>query len=83
MIQLTLDGSEVPIEQAQRVRRGNPLIPIFGPGPEGTKCGDCTHLFLRAAAGHYLKCDLRRNTYGAATDHRARWPTCGRYQERR
>ena len=79
---MSLDGSGVPIEEAQRVRKGNPLIPIYGPGPEGTICRQCIHLYqVGGIASHVLKCELRRNTGGAATDHRARWPTCGRFEE--
>lgn len=58
----------------------NPCVVAFGPGPEGRTCGSCTHLFaMGGVAGRYLKCDLRRVTSGAATDHRSRWPACARY----
>ena len=59
----------------------NPLIPLYGPGPEGARCGSCSHLFARRYAGTYYKCDLRRDGSSAATDHRVRWPACGRYEE--
>jgi hypothetical protein len=79
--QMTLDGSGVPIEKAQRVEKGNPLIPIYGPGPEGATCRTCIHLYaLGGVAGHYLKCDLRKLTHGPGSDHRAKWPACGRYE---
>ena len=78
--QLTLDGSGVPIEVPQRIVKGNPLIAVYGPGPEDKRCGDCDHLYrVEGIASHVLKCELRRNTRGAATDHRARWPSCGRF----
>lgn len=59
----------------------NPCRVAFGPGPDGTVCGDCTHLYLvGGVAGRYYKCDLRRNTGGPATDHRVGWPSCARFQ---
>lgn len=65
-------------------KRGiNPCLRLYGLGPEGDHCKTCTHLFVRSRAGTYYKCDLRTITDGAATDHRAGWPTCGRYQRRK
>jgi hypothetical protein len=82
--QLTLDGRGLPLEVAQRVTKGNPLLPIFGEGPEGVTCRSCRHLYrVGGIAKHVLKCDLRRVTSGEATDHRAGWPSCGRYEEGR
>ena len=54
---------------------------VFGPGPSGVTCSMCAHLRrVGGTAGRYWKCALRRNTSGAATDHRVRWPACGRYE---
>lgn len=58
----------------------NPLITVYGPGPEGAKCGSCVHLFVRSFAKNYYKCDLRRDGAGPASDHRVRWPACGAYE---
>lgn len=88
--QLGLDGSSiVPKELERRSHRGgkpplaNPLLPIFGPGPDGAKCGDCEHLFRQGGtAGTYYKCELRSLSRSASTDHRVRWPACGKYVER-
>lgn len=61
----------------------NPCLIAFGPGPDGKRCGSCSHLFAQGGvAGTYYKCDLRKNTGGPATDHRYRWPACARYEER-
>lgn len=79
--QLTIDGTAIPLEKAQRVEKANPLIPIYGSGPNGATCRTCIHLFqVPGVAGHYLKCDLRRNTSGPGTDHRAKWLACGKYE---
>jgi hypothetical protein len=60
----------------------NPMVAAYGPGPEDRRCWDCAHLLRYQAGGTWFKCDLRYNTGGAATDHRARWPTCARFEER-
>ena len=62
--------------------KSNPML-VFGPGPEGKKCGDCKYLWRRGdVAGRFYKCDFRDNTCGAKTDHRVRWPACIRFEER-
>lgn len=61
--------------------KANPCLVVYGPGPEGTTCKSCVHLYAqRGVAGHYLKCELRRNTRGPGTDHRAGWPSCAKYE---
>jgi hypothetical protein len=80
----------VPEESKDRTKSGtlrhNPLLAVYGPGPEGMTCGKgkgCAHLYLQGGvSGHYLKCSLRLNTSGPGTDHRSRWPACGRYVAR-
>lgn len=57
----------------------NPLRIAYGPGPDGTRCGDCVHLH-RGYSGRYFKCDLRRNTSSTSTDHRARWESCAKFE---
>jgi hypothetical protein len=62
----------------------NPMIAYFGRGPDGTRCKTCVHCRYPDGYGRrYYKCDLRRLTHGAATDHRVRWPACGRYEEKK
>ena len=48
---------------------------------DARKCGDCAHLRRVGKASVHLKCSLARQTSGAATDWRARWPACGRFSE--
>lgn len=58
----------------------NPCVREFGRGPEGERCQHCAHLFLqRGVQGRYFKCDLRPNTRGPGTDHRARWDACAQF----
>lgn len=59
----------------------NPLLTVYGPGPDGARCGTCSHCFrVGVVAGRYYKCDLRRLTSGPGSDHRVRWPACAQYQ---
>jgi hypothetical protein len=61
----------------------NPCLLIYGPGPEGRHCRDCSHLYLRSRAGRYWKCDVRRgHDGGPVTDHRVGWPACAKFDER-
>jgi hypothetical protein len=49
---------------------------------EGVTCKTCRHLRrLDYHNSRYLKCDLTKITHGAATDWRAGWPACGKYEE--
>jgi hypothetical protein len=61
--------------------RANPMLAVAGPGPAGERCERCRHLYqVGGTAGRYYKCDLRRVSASAATDHRVRWPACGRFE---
>lgn len=62
----------------------NPCLALYGNGPDGAICRYCVHCRYRAQSNRvrYWKCDLRKLTHGAATDHRVGWPACGRYEKR-
>lgn len=61
----------------------NPLLAVYGPGPDGAQCGTCSHFFqLGGVAGTYYKCDLRKVTSGPSSDHRVRWDACAKYEQR-
>ena len=59
---------------------GNPMVLEQGAGPTGAECKDCKHMFAHKQSGVYWKCDLRKNTHGAGTDHRRHWPACARFE---
>lgn len=62
--------------------RVNPCVALFGKGPDGKTCRTCAQLMRRGGASKvYLKCALRKNTNGPATDHRAGWMACSKYEE--
>ena len=61
----------------------NPCVHLFGRGPEGAVCKTCSHLTTSNVRSRrtFYKCDQRRMSHGAATDHRVRWRACGRYEK--
>jgi hypothetical protein len=49
--------------------------------PDLGTCGTCAHLARQGGtAGSYLKCARGPRTRGPATDVRAAWPACDRYE---
>lgn len=61
----------------------NPMIRIFGTGPQGTKCKMCRSLvIIQPGQNKYYKCEKRGITHGPATDHRVNWQSCGKYAEK-
>ena len=60
----------------------NPML-VHGRGPEGARCGTC--VFLLKGQYHnvtYQKCSLYKLTHGAASDFRAKWPACSKYEKK-
>lgn len=47
-------------------------------GPDGATCGACK---FRHGKMRYPKCELGPATRGPATDVRAYWPACHRFEE--
>ncbi len=62
-------------------KRVNPLLRVYGPGPEGAICRDCVYLRAHQQSKRWYKCVLRAPG-GPATDHRVRWQACGRFEAR-
>jgi hypothetical protein len=58
----------------------NPCVRLWGPGPDGATCKTCAHLVSYQWSKRYYKCDLRRMSACAATDHRVAWRACGKYE---
>lgn len=58
----------------------NPCVRQFGSGPEGETCRNCQLLLRKSMSKTYLKCALRKNTSGPATDHRAGWNACAKFE---
>ncbi len=87
--QLDLFGNPIASDPApvpQTKRATNPCLALYDPGPAGQTCKGCLHLRCLTSANpnaRHWKCDLRKVTHGAATDHRVTWPACGKYTEDR
>lgn len=64
----------LPLKKKDRPRT-NPLIPVYGPGPQGMRCGQCEKQYFRLK---YPKCSLRPDG-AAATDHSSRYEACGQF----
>lgn len=65
-----------------KAKKFNPMLAVYGVGPVDAQCRDCMHLRVKEWAGRYFKCLLRGDTNGPGTDHRLRWPACGKYEYR-
>lgn len=76
---LNQNGEPVSIKDARK--KGNPVLKVFGPGPEGERCKNCKHLFDRSFNKTYYKCKLRNNNTSPKTDHRVNWPACGKFEK--
>ena len=77
---------EIPLQESFQFTQPdagikNPCVWLHGPGPADARCKACVH-FVRVQKGKtYLKCDLRRITNSEASDHRANWPACAKFQK--
>ena len=78
-LQGKLDAEE---ERRKQARKENPLVAVYGPGPEGAKCKTCDRLTYHTCRKRFYKCTLRKITRGPATDHLVNWPACAKYQPR-
>jgi len=73
-----------PVEYPRGLRREvriKQMHGVYGKGPEGKKCKTCTHLYRVGKARLFLKCELNKVTRGPATDWRAGYEACGKYEE--
>jgi hypothetical protein len=58
------------------------MVALYGSGPAGATCGQCRHLIGRQFSGKYFKCRFGPQSRGPATDWRARWSACGKFEPR-
>lgn len=74
---------EISRDEAERkfgiAAQPNPCIKLYGPDPMGRSCKWCAHLNRR---GRYFKCAFRKETHGPGSDHRQKWPACGKYERK-
>lgn len=72
-------GRRLTIRQRADVERGiHPLMKTKTDLDEAHTCGSCVH----RQPGQYAKCEIGPRTRGPATDVRAWWPGCSRWEAR-
>ncbi len=60
----------------------NPMVPHYGPGPEGVTCKHCANIVrVQGGSTMFIKCRMRGITAGSGTDHRLKWKACRFYLE--
>jgi hypothetical protein len=83
---MDLFGNDTKPEPKLRIRTAiqqwRQLHTIYGK-TEGKKCGNCEHLIRKNYSKTYLKCGLATNTNGPATDWRAMWIACGKFEQKK
>jgi len=78
---INLLGEEIDSEEVhKKLRAINPMVKAYGNGPTEFRCKHCKFFFRKRFSKHYFKCEYRGNTNGPKTDHKANWPTCGKFQ---
>lgn len=78
--ELTLEGETSPEHSTDK----NPMVRKHGLGPDGARCKTCALFKIsRPGANRYFKCRLRGITHGAATDHRANYRACAKFEARK
>jgi len=75
MKQTDLFGGATNIGSTGDPTNPNPLVRLHGE-MGGEKCKNCKHLIWHQASKRYYKCNQRKITRGAATDHRVNWDAC-------
>ncbi len=79
-------GASAPASPEKKRHPGapviNPCLAVYGQGPDGQICKGCVHLRYppMRSGKKYWKCDLRKLSHGAATDHKVSYPACGRWE---
>ena len=79
MSQLTF-GIDTPESVAKSQKKVNPCIALYGV-TESKKCKTCNHLVKVSMNKTWYKCELRRMSSCAASDHRVNWDACGKFEE--
>ena len=65
------------------VARLSKMHTIYGKAPDGQTCKNCINLErFRPGRNTFLKCRLYGISSSEASDWRAKWPACGKYQPR-
>ena len=66
-------------EEQKRMKKIYKMHKLHGVSP-GNKCGDCKHFARFQFSNVYRKCLLYGNTSGPATDWKAGYQACGKWE---
>lgn len=80
MSELALEFQGPEPRYTSRLKEVNPMIIKYGPGPEDKRCKHCEHLGGYQQSAVWFKCRLRGVSHSTATDHRANWETCSKFE---
>lgn len=73
-------GEEIDTDEERKKHfKINPMVKSCGKGPAEFKCKHCVYFIRKEYSKTYFKCQWRGNTNGPGTDHKANWPTCGKF----
>lgn len=73
-------GEEIDTDEERKKQfKINPMVKSCGKGPAEFKCKHCVYFIRKHYSKVYFKCKWRGNTNGPGTDHKANWPTCGKF----
>jgi len=76
----TLPGFEHLVDEKPLPRRILGMYAVYGK-TEGRYCGECASFLRFRRGGSWSKCERTRITSSKATDWRARWEACGKFEE--
>ena len=76
----TLPGFEDLVDLDPRPRRIVAMYVMYHKTP-GRYCGECKHFLRFLRGGSWSKCELTQMSASKATDWRARWEACGKFEE--
>jgi len=71
-------------QSKKQIGNPNPCVRMFGKDAMDRKCRDCRLLLRKVLRSSkvFFKCQLRGNTGGPGTDHRAGWDACKKFVPR-
>jgi len=75
MTQLIFGKHTLADAEKMAPRPTNPCLSLYGE-KLGYTCKNCKHL----TGGRFHKCDLRKMSQSATTDHRVNWPACKKWE---
>lgn len=72
------------LRQKEAIERGDHPLGL-GAVRVGVTCGECVHRIFTSGNGNWMypKCEMKGVTHGPATDCRAWWPGCPKFEAKK